>query len=147
MKNHILTLNDQCSYHIETSQLIYRANQLTDFYMMGTLVVKRLRSWEVFFFKLDYSYIASIAKIASKKIEVFIRPQRFFLLRLLFISISLSPGLTWSNVTMSKFVFLNATCICWIRYKCNNPTEMFDPSFAGYHEHVYCRNVASLKIL
>ena len=30
-------------HHIEISQLICRANQLTGFYMMGTLVVKRLR--------------------------------------------------------------------------------------------------------
>ena len=29
---------EQCSHHIETSQLIWRVNQLTDFYMMGTLV-------------------------------------------------------------------------------------------------------------
>ena len=34
--------NDQCSHHIATSQLIYRANQLPGFYMMGTLVVKGL---------------------------------------------------------------------------------------------------------
>ena len=31
--------NDQYSHHIETSQLICRANQLTGFYMMRTLVV------------------------------------------------------------------------------------------------------------
>ena len=36
--------NDQCSHRIETSQLICSANQLTLFYMMGTLVVKRLTS-------------------------------------------------------------------------------------------------------
>ena len=35
-----LLLNDQCSHHIETSQLICRANKLTGFYMMGTLIVK-----------------------------------------------------------------------------------------------------------
>ena len=35
-------LNDQCSHHVESSQLICRANQLTAFYMMGTLVVKGL---------------------------------------------------------------------------------------------------------
>ena len=34
--------NKQCSLHIGTSQLICRANQLTGFYMMGTLVVKGL---------------------------------------------------------------------------------------------------------
>ena len=37
--------NDQCSHHIETSQLIFRANQLTGFYMMGTLVVKGLNKF------------------------------------------------------------------------------------------------------
>ena len=35
-------MNDQCSHHIETSQLICSANQLTGFYMMRTLVVKGL---------------------------------------------------------------------------------------------------------
>ena len=34
--------NDKCSYYIETSQVICSAIQLTGFYMMGTLVVKRL---------------------------------------------------------------------------------------------------------
>ena len=34
---------NQCSHHIETSQLICRVNQLTSFYIMETLVVKRLR--------------------------------------------------------------------------------------------------------
>ena len=34
--------NDQCSHYIDTSQLICSANQLTGFYMMGTLVVKGL---------------------------------------------------------------------------------------------------------
>ena len=38
----VYLFNDQCSHHIETSQLICRANQLTGFYMMGTLVVKGL---------------------------------------------------------------------------------------------------------
>ena len=35
---------DQCSNHEETSQLICRPNQLTGFYMMGTLVVKWLNT-------------------------------------------------------------------------------------------------------
>ena len=38
--------NGQCSYHVETSQLICSANQMTGFYMMGTLVVKGLKSTE-----------------------------------------------------------------------------------------------------
>ena len=40
--NFCLPFNDQCSHHVETSQLICSANQLTGFYMRGTLVVKRL---------------------------------------------------------------------------------------------------------
>ena len=35
--------SDQFSHHIETSQLICRASQLTGFYIMGILVVKGLR--------------------------------------------------------------------------------------------------------
>ena len=35
---------------METSQLICRANQLTGFYMMGTLVVKRLMTKSVNYF-------------------------------------------------------------------------------------------------
>ena len=31
-----------CPYHIETSPLIYRANQWTGFYMIGTSVMKEL---------------------------------------------------------------------------------------------------------
>ena len=40
-----LLFHDQCSHHIETSQLIFRANQLTGFYMMGSLVVKGLNKF------------------------------------------------------------------------------------------------------
>ena len=39
--------NGQCSHHMGTSQLICSANQLTSFYMMGTLAVKRLRKYEI----------------------------------------------------------------------------------------------------
>ena len=35
--------NEQCPSHIETSPLICFANQLTGFYMRGTLAVKGLR--------------------------------------------------------------------------------------------------------
>ena len=38
----IKPFNGQCSHYIETSQLICIANQLTGFYMMGTLAVKGL---------------------------------------------------------------------------------------------------------
>ena len=43
LENIFYPLNDQCSHHIETSQLICRANQLTGFYIMGTLVVKGIK--------------------------------------------------------------------------------------------------------
>ena len=35
--------NGQCCHHIETSQLICSAHQLTGFYMMATLAVKGLK--------------------------------------------------------------------------------------------------------
>ena len=41
--NFLEPFNDQCSHHIETSHLICSANQLTGFYMMRTLVVKRVK--------------------------------------------------------------------------------------------------------
>ena len=37
-------MKHQNYHHIETSQLIYRANQLTVFYMMATLVLNELTS-------------------------------------------------------------------------------------------------------
>ena len=37
--------NGQCPSHIETSQLICRANQLTGFYVRGTLTIKGLKAW------------------------------------------------------------------------------------------------------
>ena len=42
------------SLHIETSQLIFRTNQLTDFYMMEKLAVKRLTD-------MSSSFLRSIA--------------------------------------------------------------------------------------
>ena len=45
----MLTLYDQCSHHIKTSQLICRVNQLTGFYMKGGLVGKGLKQ-QVFLF-------------------------------------------------------------------------------------------------
>ena len=47
---------------METSQLICKANQLTGFYMMGTLVVKRLKSYSFFLYhKLIFFSMVSIA--------------------------------------------------------------------------------------
>ena len=44
----LLTLNDQCSHHIETSHLICSANQQTGFYMMRRLIVKRLTNDNIY---------------------------------------------------------------------------------------------------
>ena len=54
--------NDQCSHHIKTSQLIWSANQLTGFYMMGTLVVKRL----ILKNELRYHSLSTYAKFPEK---------------------------------------------------------------------------------
>ena len=55
--------------------------------------------------KLDCgSYIVSIAKTASKKIGTLICLMKFFLLKLLFISVNLPYGLVWNTVVMSRWV-------------------------------------------
>ena len=36
----------QCFHRLETSQWIYKANQLSGFYIVGTLVVSGLNSWQ-----------------------------------------------------------------------------------------------------
>ena len=54
-------------HHIETSQLICSANQLTGFYMMGTLVVKRLTFSRCFLF-----FIASLYTFKKLQIHKFI---------------------------------------------------------------------------
>ena len=43
LKNENEPFKDQCSHNIETSQLICTENKLTGFYMIGTLVLKRLQ--------------------------------------------------------------------------------------------------------
>ena len=40
---HVNHVNEQCSHHTETSQLISFPNQLSGFYMMRTMAVKGLR--------------------------------------------------------------------------------------------------------
>ena len=50
---HLKHFNDQCSHHIETSQLICSANQLIGFYMMGTLAVKGFKLCQNFYHE-DY---------------------------------------------------------------------------------------------
>ena len=68
--------------------------------------------------KLDWgSYIISIAKTASKKLEPWFALSNLFLLRLLCISINLPYDHAWNIVVMSGLVLLLATWNCWIRYK------------------------------
>ena len=40
------TFNDQCSYHMETIQLIWSVNHLTGIYIMGTMVIKRSKRYD-----------------------------------------------------------------------------------------------------
>ena len=54
--------NDQCSHHIETSQLICRGNQLTGFYMMRTLVVKMLTNANYFYQKLHFRCLTGFSR-------------------------------------------------------------------------------------
>ena len=61
-------------------------------------------------FKLDWgSYIISIAKTASKKIGALIHSMKFFLLRLLYISVNLSSAHVWNTVVKPELVLLVAT--------------------------------------
>ena len=58
---------------------------------------------------LDWgSYIISIAKTVSKKIEALICSMKFVSMRLLYISINLPYDLAWNTVAMSGLVLLVA---------------------------------------
>ena len=60
--------------------------------------------------KLNWgSYIISIAKTASKKIGALIHSMKFFLLRLLCISVNLSSAHVWNTVVKPGLVLLVAT--------------------------------------
>ena len=56
--------NDPCSNHIETSQLICSANQLTGFYMIGTLVVKGLKL-VLMFYSTQLTFTCSKSKMQT----------------------------------------------------------------------------------
>ena len=63
--------------------------------------------------KLDWgSYNISITKSASKNIGAMICSTKFFLLRLLCISINLPYGHTWNDVAMCGLVLLGAIWNC-----------------------------------
>ena len=50
----IMFKRNQWPFHIETSQLIWSANQLPGFYMRGTLVVKGLKTvFQVLILQID----------------------------------------------------------------------------------------------
>ena len=74
-----INFSDQCYYHIETSQLICRANQLTGFYMMGTLVlVKRTMTFPYLKMKRSKFVILSIQKLDSHVVFLGYTNLRFF---------------------------------------------------------------------
>ena len=63
-----------------------------------------------FFSKLDSgSYIISITNTTSKKTGALIRSGKFFLLRLLCMSVNLPYGYVWNTVVMSGLMLLEAT--------------------------------------
>ena len=90
------SLNDQCPSHIETSQLICRANQLTGLYMRGTLVIKGLSVplfipfLEIQNFRIKHKY----ALLASLLIWV---PYRL-------IKINRKMSQNFPKVTVSQFI-------------------------------------------
>ena len=63
------------------------------------------------------SLFISIAKTASNKIGALIRSMKFFLLRLLCISVNLPYAHVWNTVAMSGLLLLVAIWNCWISYK------------------------------
>ena len=62
-------VNKQCSRHIETSQLICSANPLTGFYMMGTLVVKRLTPCQTYIMELAIT----CSKLTIETLEQYVK--------------------------------------------------------------------------
>ena len=75
----------------------------SSFKMLGLAISSKL-NWG--------SYVISIAKTASKKIGPLIRSVKFFLLRLLYISINLPYAHVWNTVVMSGLVPPIATWNC-----------------------------------
>ena len=55
-------------------------------------------------------------KVPPKKIGVFICFIKLFLLKRLYISVTLSFKLAW-NAVMSGLLLLVAACVCWMSYR------------------------------
>ena len=92
------------------------------------------------------SYIISIAKTSSKKLEPWFVLWIFFPLKLLYLSINLSCGLAWNAVVMYGLMLLAATWNCYISYK-NGYVVMLVLSFAASLESSgHLRNVTSLSL-
>ena len=84
---------------------------------MGGSILEEKSSFKMlgltFSSKLDWgSYIISIAKTASRKLELLFVLRSFFLLRLLCISINLPYAHVWNTAVMSGLVPPAATWIC-----------------------------------
>ena len=63
--NNMLAEEKQNFYHIETSQLIYRANQSTGFYMMATSAFNELIA--ICFFPPQLHSSSAVLKVISGK--------------------------------------------------------------------------------
>ena len=105
-----------------------RKTQLVSFDRLTTLLLlmwkwiglflKKNHCWICWGWLLDWgSYMISIAKTASEKLELWFVLWSFFLLGLLCISINLPYRLAWNTVVMSEQVLLVATWNCWRNYK------------------------------
>ena len=62
-------VHDGCLYHTETSPLIYRENEWTDFYMIGTPVMKELKNFEYCVSEKQFNHQLSL--ISGVRIQSF----------------------------------------------------------------------------
>ena len=107
------------------TQLVYLTSLIIPVLLIrnqATLLLRKKSSFKMlvfsFSFKLDWgSYVITIVKLFSWKLEPWFVLWSLFLLRLICISINLTYGLSWNPVFMSRLVLLASTCNCWINYK------------------------------
>ena len=88
------------------------------------------------------SYIVSIAKPASYRIDALIQSWSFFLLRMLVVSINILCDLAWDTVFMTRLMFLIAL---WI-FEMRNATVGLLIIHLKLFWNPHCLNVASLSL-
>ena len=105
----------QCSLHIETSQLICRANQLTGFYVRGTLALNELTKIciEVGLFSEAYSAPCQTSKKELfAKIDDSLNPLTLFAKRSILDVCQGSASDSDSYLTFRKFSCLQCSFTC-----------------------------------